>query len=134
METQERIKWVSATIGSDKYKTILRTDTQTIIGDEPLDNGGKDLGPSPGDLLRMSLASCTAITLRMYADRKGYDVKEIEVKVHLEKAEFKNIFHCDIYIDGNIDGPVRNRMLQIANACPIHKILTQPIEVLTALK
>src|SRR5688572_19404595 len=133
MQTQEKVKWVSATIGTDKYKTTLRTDTHTIIGDEPLDNGGRDYGPGPGDFLRMSLASCTAITLRMYADRKGYDVREIEVKVHTQEAEGKNIFHRHIHIDGNIDEPVRKRMVQTANACPVHKILTRPIEVTTII-
>jgi putative redox protein len=123
--------WVSAVVGLDQYKTILTTDTHTIVGDEPIDNGGKDLGPHPGDFLRMSLASCTAITLRMYANRKKYDVKEIEVKVNTKDVEGKTIFNCQIQITGNIDEQVRERMLQIAKLCPVHKMLTRPIEIET---
>lgn len=123
--------WVSAVIGLDQYKTILTTDTHTIVGDEPIDNGGKDLGPHPGDFLRMSLASCTAITLRMYANRKGYDVKEIEVKVNTKDVEGKSVFNCQIQITGNINEQIRERMLQIAKLCPVHKMLTRPIEIQT---
>jgi putative redox protein len=123
--------WVSAVVGLDQYKTILTTDTHTIVGDEPIDNGGKDLGPHPGDFLRMSLASCTAITLRMYANRKGYDVKEIEVKVNTKDVDGKTIFNCQIQITGNIDEQVRERMLQIAKLCPVHKMLTRPVEIET---
>jgi putative redox protein len=134
MDTQQQVKWASAIIGADQpYKTSIILDNHTLIADEPLDNGGKDLGPSPGDFLRMSLASCTAITLRMYANRKGFDITQIEVKVHTEQVSDKTIFHRHIEVTGNIDEHQRKRMLQIANACPVHKILTNPIEVLTKL-
>ena len=127
----EKTGWVSAVIGADQYKTTIITDTHTVIGDEPIDNGGKDLGPHPGDFLRMSLASCTAITLRMYANRKGYDIKEIEVKVNTEEVEGKTVFNCQIDITGNIDAQIRARMLQISKLCPVHKMLTRPIEIVT---
>lgn len=133
MDTAEKIKWASAVIGHDKYKTTLSTDTHVIIGDEPIDNGGQDVGPGPGDLLRMSLASCTAITLRMYADRKGYDIDQIEVKVNTKEVDNKTIFTRQIVITGHIEDHVRKRMMQIANACPVHKMLTRPIEVITQL-
>jgi putative redox protein len=125
-------KWVSAVVGNDPYKTEITTDTHSVIGDEPLDNGGKDRGPSPGDFLRMSLASCTAITLRMYADRKGFVINRIEVKVFTETIDGKTIFNISIQFDGSLTEQQRRRMLQIANACPIHKVLTNPIEVVTA--
>jgi putative redox protein len=125
--------WISATIGSDHYKTVVTTDTHVITADEPIDNGGKDRGPHPGDFLRMSLATCTAITLRMYADRKGYDVKQIEVKVNTQDVNDKTVFHTQIEITGNLDEPVRARMLQIAKLCPVHKMLTRPIEIETQL-
>lgn len=127
------LRYVSAIIGKDQYKTELITDSHTIIGDEPPDNGGQDLGPSPGDFMRMSLASCTAITLRMYANRKGFDITRIEVKVHTESQPTSTIFHRDIIIDGNIDEAQKKRMHQIANACPIHKMLMNPIEVQTRM-
>jgi putative redox protein len=126
-------QWVSAVIGKDQYKTELTMDTHTILADEPRELGGEDLAPSPGDYLRASLASCTAITLRMYANRKGYNVQRIEVKVRSEKLEDKTVFHAEVHIEGNIDEAVRKRMLQIAKACPIHKVLTHPIEIETKL-
>jgi putative redox protein len=133
METPVNIKWASASIGTDQYKTDITLDNHTLTADEPVDNGGKDLGPSPGDFLRISLASCTAITLRMYANRKGFDISQIEVRVHMEQLDGKTIFHRQVNITGNFDEHQRKRMLQIANACPVHKILTNPIEVLTQI-
>jgi putative redox protein len=123
--------WVSAVVGLDHYKTTVITDTHTIVADEPIDNGGKDLGPHPGDFLRMSLATCTAITLRMYADRKGYDVTQIEVKVNTRYVENTTVFNTQIQITGNIDEKVRTRMMQIAKLCPVHKMLSRPIEIET---
>jgi putative redox protein len=134
METKEQVRWASArSDANDAYQTQITLDNHSFIVDEPLDNGGKDLGPSPGDLLRTSLASCTAITLRMYVNRKGYDVPQIEVKVYSEQVNGKTIFHRQVHLSGNLDTAQRNRMLQIANACPVHKVLTNPIEVLTQL-
>lgn len=125
--------WASAIIGHDHYKTNLILDNHTLVADEPLDNGGKDMGPAPGDLMRLSLASCTAITLRMYADRKGWTISQIEVKVHTEKVGDKTVFHSEVILDGNLDAHQRHRLLQIAKACPVHKLLTNPIEILTHL-
>ncbi len=127
------IKWVSAKIGNDRYKTELITDTHSFVSDEPVSNGGTDIAPSPEDLLRASLASCTAITLRMYANRKKFQIGSIEVKVGTESKDGKTIFHRKVIINGAIDDAQRKRMLQIANACPIHKILVNPIEMLTEL-
>ncbi len=70
-------------IDRSKYKTIITTDNHQLIGDEPIPFG-QDLGPSPYDFLLMALGSCVAMTLRMYADRKGWDLKEVEV--HLDQS------------------------------------------------
>jgi putative redox protein len=126
-------KTTIATISTEMYVTELKTDTHLLQADEPTDNGGKDLGPSPGDLLRMSLASCTAITLRMYANRKNLGVQQIEVMVSSEQQEGKTTFRRSIEITGSLTAEQNVRMLQIANACPVHKMLTNPIEIETAL-
>ena len=125
------ITWVSAKIANDQYKTELITDTHTFLADEPVSNGGTDLAASPGDFLRASLASCTAITLRMYANRKKFQIENIEVKVGTEKKDGRTIFHRKVMINGAIDEHQRKRMMQIADACPIHKILINPIEIVT---
>jgi putative redox protein len=134
MSETDKLRWVSAVIKEDRYRTEVITDTHSILADEPVSVGGTDLAPSPGDFLRISLATCTAITLRMYADRKQWDLKQIEVKVSTEDLGGKTLFRCDLHLTGNLDEQQRKRLIQIANACPVHKILTKPIEILTTLK
>jgi len=124
---------VSATIGKEHYRTELFIAGHTVIADEPQDLGGTDLGPSPGQFLMISLASCTAITLRMYADRKNWEVTKIKVEVSSEKVENKTLFKREISFEGAVDDEQRKRLLQIANSCPVHKTLTNPIEVQTVL-
>ncbi len=125
---------VLAQISSEKYKTLITARHHTLIGDEPENHGGSDLGITPSELLLASLGECTAITLRMYADRKGWDVSS--VKVHLNLMEMTTEekitrIHRNIHIEGNISDEQRQRMMQIANACPIHKVLSNPITIIT---
>ncbi len=124
---------VTATIGRDHYKTELMTSGHQTIVDEPEELGGTNLGPAPGEFLMISLASCTAITLRMYADRKKWNVEKIRVEVAFEKAQYKTIFKREISFEGDLDDDQRARLLQIANSCPVHKTLTNPIEIETVL-
>lgn len=130
---QNKSAWISATIGMDTYRTEVVTETHELLADEPLDVGGKDLGPSAGDFLRIALASCTAITLRMYADRKKMDVTKIEVKVYTEVVGEKTIFNRSLRITGNITEEQEKRIVQIADACPVHKTFTHPIAIQTVL-
>jgi putative redox protein len=129
----EEEKIAIATITDEIYRTEIKVRKHTVIADEPEDVGGKDLGPRPGDFYRMSLASCTAITLRMYANRKNFDVKSIEVSVSTEEGDGKTILHTNIKINGNLDEAQNTRLLQIAKRCPVHKVLTNPIEINTQL-
>jgi putative redox protein len=131
MKDPNKSQWVSATIGTETYRTTITTDSHQLIGDEPVELGGKDLGPGPGSFVRIGLASCTAITLRMYANRKKMDVRKIEVKVYTELVGKKTVFHRTIEITGNITAPQRKRILQIADLCPVHKMLTNPVEIET---
>ena len=130
----DSIAIATATIGTDTYKTELKARTHTIIGDEPPDVGGKDLGPRPGDFLRISLASCTAITLRMYANRKNMNIQQIQVTVSNGPMTDKTVYQTDIQITGSISEEDRARLVQIAMKCPVHKILTNPIEITHTLK
>jgi putative redox protein len=124
---------VIAKIGKDAYRTELTVGRHTIIADEPQDLGGSDLGPAPGELLVIALASCTAITLRMYANRKEWPLDNVHVEVDFEKVENKTIFKREILLAGDLTEEHRARLLQIANACPVHKTLNNPIEVQTSL-
>lgn len=124
---------VVATIAKDKYFTSMENGVHTVFADEPAEVGGKDTAPSPSDFLRMSLASCTAITLKMYADRKGFKLDEIKVEVRTEQVDGKTIFYRQVFLSGELEKSQRSRMLDIANACPVHKTLTNPIAVNTAI-
>ncbi len=124
---------VTATIGKDSYKTELIASGHRVIADEPEELDGTNLGPVPGEFLMIALASCSAITLRMYADRKKWNVEKIKVEVTYEKAEYKTIFKREISFEGVLDEEQRKRMLEIANSCPVHKTLTNPIEIETTL-
>ncbi len=123
----------TAVIGKEHYRTQIQARTHALIGDEPPDVGGTDLGPRPGDFLRMSLASCTAITLRMYADRKNYDVNKISVTVSNGPMTEKSTYTTAIHIEGNLSSEEKERLIQIAKRCPVHKILSNPIEIVTEL-
>ncbi len=124
---------VKAVIGRDHYKTFLYSDTNTQVADEPLSVGGTDLGFSPDELLASSLASCTAITIRMYADRKKMDLEKIEVNVSVEwnKEIGQTNFIKTIQFEGNISDEEKERLIVIAGKCPTHKMLSNPITITT---
>jgi putative redox protein len=126
---------ITANIGTELYKTEIESETNLIISDEPKSSGGQDLGFAPNELLTSSLAACTAITLRMYANRKGWELTDVKVEVSFETNSVENKFKIvrDIQLLGNLDEDQQARLLIIANKCPIHKILTNPIEITTAL-
>ena len=126
---------ITANIGTELYKTEVKTANNTIISDEPESAGGKDLGFAPKELLAASLAACTCITLRMYANRKGWDLTDIKVEVTFEKdpTENKSKIMRNIQLFGNIDEAQKARLLNIADRCPMHQILANPIEITTEL-
>jgi len=121
----------------DIYKTELKSNHHLFIADELPEVGGKDEGPAPGDYLCMSLASCKAITLRMYAQRKNWKIDVIKVKVNLVKGSDvesgNNTFFSEVEIKGDITDEQRTRMLQIAKVCPIDKLLTKPSDSISVL-
>ncbi|WP_294307821.1 OsmC family protein [uncultured Chryseobacterium sp.] len=125
---------VKASLGKEKYYTEVIAGENTLITDEPVDKGGGNKGFNPFEILATSLASCTAATLRMYIDRKEWDVEKINVEVELENFPLtkRAIFKRNISFEGTyIDEEQRKRLNAIADACPIHKILTHDIEILT---
>lgn len=123
-----------ATIGKEHFRTEIISGAKQIVADEPEELGGTNEGPAPGEFLLISLASCTAITIRMYADRKKWPVEKITVEVDFEKIDNKTVFKRELQLEGEITEEQRTRLLQIANACPVHKTLTNPIEIQTVLR
>lgn len=127
---------ISAQIDTRLYRTEIKSASGNIvIADEPQEMGGKNLGFSPSELLASSLASCTLITLRMYINRKQWDVSEINIKVDFERDSNQNVslFTRKIEIIGEVDQTQKQRLETIANSCPIHKTLTHSIEIKTTL-
>jgi putative redox protein len=127
---------LSAKIDTRLYRTeITSASGNIVIADEPQELGGKNLGFSPSELLASALASCTLITLRMYINRKQWNVSEIDIKVDFEKDSEQNIslFTRKIEITGEIDESQKQRLHLIAEKCPIHKTLTNTIKIQTTL-
>ncbi|MDX6189650.1 OsmC family protein [Flavobacterium sp. Fl-318] len=127
---------ISAQIDTRLYRTEIKSASgNTVIADEPQEIGGKNLGFSPSELLASSLAACTLITLRMYINRKQWQVSEINIKVDFERDSNQNVslFTRKIEIIGEVDDTQRQRLETIANSCPIHKTLTHSIEIKTTL-
>ncbi|TDE28273.1 OsmC family peroxiredoxin [Flavobacterium ranwuense] len=126
---------IIAHTGTELYKTEIKLANHTIISDEPESSGGKDLGFEPKELLASSLAACTSITIRMYANRKGWDLTDVKVEITFDTDPAENKFKIirNIQFFGDLDNDQKARLLNIADKCPIHKILTNPIEITTEL-
>jgi putative redox protein len=127
---------VTASIQKENYKTSIISGGKNVVADEPHDMGGQNLGFTPSELLASSLASCTAITLRMYAERKKWDLAEAMIEVTFENEPKQNVSNItmNIRLFGNLDQTQRDRLLEIAHKCPIHRILQRPIEIHTHIK
>lgn len=126
---------VQANIGAVNYRTTISNGRNILLADEPASLGGNDEGLNPYELLAASLAACTSITLKMFAQRKEWDLKEVHVNVSVERDTALNETNIvrEISLDGALNDEQRQRLLLVANACPIHKILTNKIHINTQL-
>jgi putative redox protein len=108
-----------------KLKQHVAIREHRLTADEPRTHGGDDSGPSPQELLAASLASCTAITMEMYADRKGWDVGEVVVDVEYEPAQrgSPTRFTMQVQLPKELPEDQRDRLMQIAAKCPVHRAL-----------
>jgi putative redox protein len=106
------------------YAHDVEVDGHTLRLDEPLEAGGSGSGPRPTQLLGASLAACIAITVEMYAERKGWDLGEVEVDVELSYEWAVPVgFDVGLKLSGELDEEQRRRLLAIAGKCPVHKVL-----------
>jgi putative redox protein len=124
----------TAGIANSKYRLALNNGRHEFFADEPVEVGGTDSAPAPDELLEAALASCTAITLRMYADRKQWAVQQIDVQVSLERKEGITSFTRNISIKGEVDAEQKDRLLQIAKACPVSKTLAAGSTITTTIQ
>lgn len=125
---------IQASINEKRYETTILSGNHQITADEPVSIGGEDLGFSPDELLAASLSACTAITLRMYANRKGWThITGFKVDVKFERLNGSSRFERVIKIEGSPSEEEKERLLTIANKCPVHQTLTQPASIDTEI-
>lgn len=116
-----------------EYATRSSAGKHEIVGDEPEDHGGTDTGPTAHQYLLSSLGMCMAITLRMYANRKQWDLQKVEVQLNMEKKQDENgeftIIYTKIELTGNLDEEQKKRLMMISEKCPVHKTLSSPLQI-----
>jgi len=128
-----KINKAKAVTGNTLYRTTVNSRDHTIIIDEPEKSGGHDDGPTPHELLVGALASCVAITLRMYCERKGWKLNRVEVDAEMQRTTASgiqsNMVTMKISLDGNLDEEQRKRLLEISAKCPVHKTLNSSFSI-----
>ncbi|NNF00557.1 MAG: OsmC family protein [Pyrinomonadaceae bacterium] len=127
---------IVAYLGSEeKFTTQIKADQHHLTADEPKSFGGNDFGPSPYQLVASGLAACTVMTLRMYAGRKKWDLREVFCHVRHEKTHLEDCDDCEnpkaridkftreLEFIGDLDPEQKQRLLEIADKCPVHRTL-----------
>ena len=116
-----------------KFEQTVQIGPHTLAADEGVAEGGSDAGPAPHEWLLAGLGACTSMTTKMYAERKGWPLERVEVKVEGRKTDDAFVFHRIITFTGPLDAEQRTRLLEIANKCPVHKTLSGRILIETEL-
>ncbi len=131
--------------GARGYTQQIEAGRHHQLADEPVSVGGADAGPTPYDFLLTALGTCTSMTLRMYADRKGWDLQGVEVVLRHRKVHAKDCADCaseggqvdeierTLSIEGPLDDAQRARLVEIADRCPVHRTLTSETKIRTQL-
>ncbi|MCG2577348.1 OsmC family protein [Dechloromonas sp. XY25] len=123
--------------GQGRYQQAVTTGQHQLIADEPPSMGGGDAGPDPFAYVMAGLGACTSITLRMYAERKGLALTHISTSVSHDKIEVDGVrrdrFNRLITLEGDLSDEQRKRLLEIANKCPVHRLLSQSALIESAL-
>ena len=131
--------------GAGIFQQSVTAGPHHLIADEPVEAGGLDTGPAPYDLLLASLGACTAMTLRLYADRKQLPLTRVSVRLQHSKIHAQDCHSCEtaegrvdridrvITLEGDLDDAQRARLSEIADKCPVHRTLKSEIEIRTEL-
>ena len=128
-----------------RFAQSMRSGPHSLIADEPEDVGGNDSGPGPYEYLLMGLGACTSMTLRMYAEHKQLPLRRVRVRLTHRKIHAQDCNDCEtrdgkvdvitreISLEGDLTDEQRQRLLEIANRCPVHRTLTSEIKVRSKL-
>jgi putative redox protein len=131
--------------GEGNYSNTVYTRTHRLLADEPLEQGGQNTGPTPYDLLLAALGACTTITLRMYANFKKLPLEQVSVKLRKTKVHAEDCKDCEgkeptedaiqreLSLTGPLDEKQRARLMQIADRCPVHRLLSRANRIDTRL-
>ena len=144
MAENENVTIVQET-GKGKFNQEIKVGKHVLVGDEPVANGGNDLGPSPYDFLLAALGTCTSMTVRYYADFKKIPLSKVSVSLTHEKKYAQDCADCEksdakidhierkITLEGDLSEEQRKKLLEVANKCPVHKTLTSTVKISTEL-
>lgn len=132
-QLSERV--VATETGDGQYQVEANVHGSTFFVDEPVALGGLGSGPNPYDLLSAALGACTAMTLRLFSNRKSWPLRKVSVSVLHSRGSLtaRDTFDRAISIDGDLDETQRARLLEIANRCPVHLSLERGADVTTRL-
>jgi putative redox protein len=134
-------RWVTARIGAHGYRVDVEAGSHTFVVDEPVSVGGTDQGATPYDYLLGALSGCMAITLRMYADRKGWPLESVRVQLRTTRGHAADCETCEtetvglatierrIELSGPLSEDQRSRLLHVAGRCPVKQTLERGIRV-----
>ncbi len=132
--------------GNGPFSMIVQSGPHTMLADEPLSVGGKDSGPTPYDFLLAAVGTCTAMTLKMYANHKKLKLEDVRVKLSQQRLHANDCEDCDtqegyiheitreITIKGNFTDEQRRKFLEIADKCPVHRTLESEVKIRSYLK
>ncbi len=122
---------VSVEWAAGKFAQHIEVGGHRLRADEEPAKGGDNSGPAPHELLLAALGSCTAMTLKVYAERKGWPLQDVRVTLNGATGEGGLVITRDIVLDGNLDAEQRQRLIEIADKCPVHKTLAGDITIKT---
>ena len=122
---------IVAETGLGKYQVEARVGDTAILIDEPVEAGGLGSGPNPYKLLSVAVGACTTMTIRLYANRKGWPLTRVRTAVRHTRASLqaKDVFELDIALEGALDDAQRARLMEIAERCPVHLTLARGSDV-----
>jgi putative redox protein len=124
---------VTVRTGEGKFGQSVIVGPHRGLADEPNELGGDDTGPAPFEHVLAGLGACTSMTVKMYADRKAWPLTAVNVDLSIHKVDDGYRLTRSIKLEGELTEEQRTRLLDIANKCPVHKMLTGKIEIESAL-